>query len=116
MIKLFTETSSKLKIGVSYTHKSLGSNVSQNAVDLIYQEIEKCNRHICLVVLPSKLKAQYPKIKTFALNELGCITQVALESTLGKKGFQSICTKILLQMVHKLGNSLWLVNTPKFEG
>jgi hypothetical protein len=35
-------------------------------------------------------------------------SQFTLISTLNKKGFNAICTKILLQMATKVGNKLWL--------
>ena len=36
------------------------------------------------------------------------MTQIACESTLGKKNVQSIATKILLQIIAKKGNILWV--------
>lgn len=35
-------------------------------------------------------------------------SQVTISTNLQKKGFQSIFTKILLQMAAKLGNKLWV--------
>lgn len=37
-----------------------------------------------------------------------CLSQVVVEATLRKKGLQSIATKILLQIVAKRGNILWV--------
>lgn len=39
-------------------------------------------------------------------------SQVTLTSTLQKKGFNSIMTKILLQMAAKVGNKLWVPKVP----
>ena len=36
------------------------------------------------------------------------ICQIATEGTLRKKNFKSIATKILLQMIAKRGNTLWV--------
>lgn len=36
------------------------------------------------------------------------VCQVALDSTLRKRSVQSICTKILLQIIAKRGNTLWV--------
>lgn len=47
------------------------------------------------------MKSQNPKV-----------TQVALTSTLGKKGFASILTKILIQISSKIGNIPWAPKLP----
>ena len=39
-------------------------------------------------------------------NKIVC--QIATEGTLRKKNFKSIATKILLQMIAKRGNTLWV--------
>ena len=36
------------------------------------------------------------------------VCQIATEGTLRKKNFKSIATKILLQMIAKRGNTLWV--------
>ena len=36
------------------------------------------------------------------------VSQCAVESTLRKKNLQSVATKILLQMIAKRGNTLWV--------
>lgn len=41
------------------------------------------------------------------------LSQVALVSTLAKKGFASIVTKILIQISSKLGNAAWAPKIPK---
>jgi hypothetical protein len=38
------------------------------------------------------------------------LTQVVIEATLNKKGLQSIATKILLQIIAKRGNTLWVTS------
>jgi hypothetical protein len=56
----------------------------------------------------------YKKIKCYALTSLTrIITQVALESTLTKKGFNSIATKILIQIATKTSNVPWVHEPPK---
>ena len=62
-----------------------------------------------LVIIPASLKSSYPKLKQYTLNDNnGILTQFALESTLRKKTAQSIHTKILLQMIAKRGNIIWV--------
>jgi len=64
-----------------------------------------------MLVLPNNLKTAYPAFKKATL-EAGknreILTQCVLEQTLKKKGAQSIHTKILLQMIAKRGNILWV--------
>lgn len=71
---------------------------------------EECN--ICLIVLPNQLKTQYKKIKTLALLNSKMICQITTEGTLRKKNIQSIATKILLQIIAKRGNTLWVPKIP----
>lgn len=40
------------------------------------------------------------------------VTQVTLVSTLSKKGFASILTKILIQIASKVGNTPWAPKLP----
>jgi hypothetical protein len=54
------------------------------------------------------MKSQYKKVKQAALISSKIICQVATEGTLRKKNFQSIATKILLQIIAKRGNTLWV--------
>lgn len=74
----------------------------------------KSGHNLVFLVLPASLKAQYPKIKRWALKSSShIITQVALESTLAKKGFSSIATKLLIQIAAKVGNTPWAPEQPK---
>ena len=75
---------------------------------LLKRAAEKDCCNICFIVLPNQFKQQYKKIKSQALIENGMVCQVALDSTLRKKSVQSICTKILLQIIAKRGNTLWV--------
>lgn len=61
-----------------------------------------------LVVLPAKLKSGYKKLKKICCCDIGIPLQVVLDSISQKKEFQSIATKVLLQMAAKVGNTLWL--------
>jgi len=58
--------------------------------------------------LPISLKTQYKQLKITALAELEIVTQVATEATMRKKNLQSVATKILLQIIAKRGNILWV--------
>lgn len=59
------------------------------------------------------MKSQYKRIKEAALIQNKLVCQVACEATLRKKNAQSIATKILLQIIAKRGNTLWV---PKTKG
>lgn len=64
-------------------------------------------------ILPNNLKNQYGKIKKMAMDSPNPkLTQMTVAATLNKKGFNSIITKILLQMASKVGNALWLPKAP----
>jgi hypothetical protein len=68
--------------------------------------------NILLVVIPNSLKTAYPKFKLLTLGsdkEQPVLTQFVTDRTLGKKnGAQSVHTKLLLQMIAKRGNILWV--------
>jgi hypothetical protein len=65
-----------------------------------------------LIVLPNNLKTAYPKLKQHTLAaemERQVLTQFVTDATLrNKKGGQTIHTKLLLQMIAKRGNILWV--------
>lgn len=64
-----------------------------------------------MVVLPGNMKNSYPALKTEALameKQNDILTQCVVENTLRKKNAQSIHTKLLLQMIAKRGNILWV--------
>jgi hypothetical protein len=54
------------------------------------------------------MKNDYKHIKSDTIRKDKMITQFTTEGTLSKKGFQSIATKILLQILAKRGNTLWV--------
>jgi hypothetical protein len=62
--------------------------------------------------LPNQLKTQYKKIKVLALLKSQIVCQITTEATLRKKNLQSIATKILLQIIAKRGNTLWVPKVP----
>jgi hypothetical protein len=68
------------------------------------------NVNICLIVLPNNMKNDYKRIKYNALLD-GMLTQVVTDGTLRKKNLQSIATKVLLQIIAKRGNTLWVPKT-----
>lgn len=64
-------------------------------------------------ILPPNMKSAYKNIKRWSLKpENPKVTQVTLTSTLAKKGFASILTKILLQIASKVGNVPWAPRVP----
>lgn len=72
-------------------------------------ECESKNSNIFWFIIPPSFKTQYKLVKRMTLkSELEINSQVTISTNLQKKGFQSIFTKILLQMAAKLGNKLWV--------
>ena len=66
--------------------------------------------NIFLVILPAKIQDGYKKIKKTCCCDLGIPVQVVVDTISNKKEFQSIATKVLLQMAAKIGNTLWVPN------
>jgi hypothetical protein len=61
------------------------------------------------LIIPQQMKSHYKTIKKLSLKaENPKLTQITLTSTLAKKGFTSILTKILIQISSKIGNIPWL--------
>lgn len=82
----------------------------------IYKNIENAKKDGCnllFIVIPNILKTQYKKIKDYCLLDIKSVSQIATEGTLGKKNVQSIATKILLQIIAKKGNILWVPTLPR---
>lgn len=60
-------------------------------------------------LIPNSFKKFYTEIKNLPFKEKKPkVNQVTLLSSLKKKNFPSVLTKILLQMATKVGNALWL--------
>jgi len=80
---------------------------------LIEKAVKEEETNIVFAILPNQMKKSYGKIKVSSLidNKVSC--QVALESLLKKKNFQSIATKLLLQILVKRGNVLWVPEPQK---
>lgn len=77
----------------------------------IQHAIRKDGINICLIVIPNFMKNNYGEIKKKCLEKLNIVSQCILEGTLRKKNLQSVATKILLQMIAKRGNILWVPKT-----
>ena len=59
------------------------------------------------------MKTQYKRMKNTALLKHRIICQMTTENTLRKNNLRSIATKILLQIIAKRGNTLWVPKCPK---
>jgi hypothetical protein len=108
MMDTFSSTSANLKVDLSFKKYEINGRAS---VTSISKEIENCsanNHNICMIVIPSSLKTHYKQIKIKSIETNQMLTQVMLDTQFGKKGFQSIATKILLQIIAKRGNTLWV--------
>ena len=112
IVDLFEDTSKKLKVDLRVVKLSIGDFDNRRAVSAIdkyvYKAADQEGCNICLIIIPNQLKGQYKQIKENCLVNTKIICQVATEGTLRKKNFKSIATKILLQMVAKRGNTLWV--------
>lgn len=85
----------------------------KNMEDIIYKECDsgtsRDTTNIFWLIIPNNFKTNYSAIKKMILrNGIERNSQVSLLSTLQHKNFNSIMTKILLQMAAKVGNKLWL--------
>ena len=62
-----------------------------------------------LIIIPNQFKSGYRKIKKFSLIEHKVLTQLVCESmVINNKNNVTIFGKILLQMLAKSGNVLWI--------
>ncbi len=82
---------------------------NRNIKDLLY-EIRSASKqmNILLIIIPGNMKVEYKKIKKLTISNGQIVTQIVTDITLRKKGIQSIATKILLQIIAKRGNTLWV--------
>jgi aubergine len=112
MIDTLTKTARNLKVELTVQKMEGPMFKDTDAIKLIDRALaqyEKCN--LLMVTIPMGLKTSYPKLKqaTLAITEKReILTQFVVENTLKKKGVQSIHTKLLLQMIAKRGNILWI--------
>lgn len=108
LLRVFTATSEKLGVKMeSEVYEVEGSRGAKEMQVQLGKAVEK-GANICLVVLPNNLKHEYRKLKVFALGDRETVTQMMTEGTLRKKNLQSIATKVLLQIIAKRGNTLWV--------
>ena len=68
---------------------------------------------IVIIVLPNSMKSYYKVIKQKCYLSLGVLSQIVLSNTLEKKGFYQICSKLLQQIVSKVGSKLWVAQSPR---
>jgi hypothetical protein len=117
LLDTFNETSKKLKVKFEAIKVKAGTYDSRKGLEMLSDAIGKaaeregCN--ICLIILPNQLKTQYKKLKTAALLKHKIICQMTTEATLRKQNLRSIATKILLQIIAKRGNTLWVPKSPE---
>jgi hypothetical protein len=116
LLDTFEETTKRLKVKFEAVKIKAGEYDNRKALDMLEHAIGKaaeregCN--ICLICLPNQLKTQYKKIKVMALKKHKIICQMTTEGTLRKNNLRSIATKILLQIIAKRGNTLWVPRIP----
>jgi hypothetical protein len=89
----------------------LGEFSTKKGIEVIEDELRyrsKKDYNIYLIVIPNSLKTSYKKIKKICLIDLKLNSQIVTQNTLQRKEFNSIATKVLLQMAAKIGNTLWV--------
>jgi hypothetical protein len=64
--------------------------------------------NICCIIIPNNMKEKYKQIKMSAICKRELITQIFTDAKLRNKNIQSIATKVLLQIIAKRGNTLWV--------
>ncbi len=109
LLRTFDSTSRNLGVELEYEKYEIRDE--RNAIDEIKRTLKKAvekGSNICLIVIPPNMKSQYKRIKEASLLDNKLVCQVAVEATLRKKNAQSIATKILLQIIAKRGNTLWV--------
>jgi hypothetical protein len=112
LVEVFKSTSKSLNVKfniIIYTAKECEKH---KILHTYYNELENAIRkneiNFCLMVLPQMLKQCYGEIKRECFNRFNILSQFVLDGTLRKKNIQSIATKILLQIIAKRGNILWV--------
>ena len=114
MIGTFTNTARNLKVEFKVDKLELAAAYKDKdfimGIERALKTYQECN--ILMVVIPKNLSTAYPRLKlaTYAHDrETPLITQFVTDATLrSKKGAQSVHTKLLLQMIAKRGNILWV--------
>lgn len=109
--KLFDNTSKNLGLNTDIKAVDVGNFSNSQALDILSKELKYLNAkkiyNIFLVVLPNPAKSIYKHLKKLCYCDLNVLLQVVNDVILKKKEFQSVATKVLLQMAAKLGNVLW---------
>lgn len=96
---------------------NLGECVGRKSVgeieDMLYRKIDK-KFDLVVVVLPNQIRFAYKNIKKICYLDLALLSQVVMSKTFEKKGYESICAKVLQQIAAKHGSKLWVVKSPEF--
>lgn len=82
--------------------------MSTSRIDNEFDNAISNEDNICCIIIPNNMKTQYKNIKISALTKKEIVTQVLTDVKLRNKNVQSIATKVLLQIIAKRGNTLWV--------
>lgn len=110
-ISILTDTFKKTAPNLGVSMNITAQPYQSSNVPAIEREIERAiekGANICCIVIPTSMKTQYKNLKSSCILQQEIVTQVVVDSTLRKKGPQSIATKVLLQIIAKRGNILWV--------
>ena len=92
---------------IRYQERGVLKNIEQIVEKQSGESRDSCN--IFWIIIPNNFKTNYSSLKKIVLRAgIEKNSQICLTSTFQKKGFNSVMTKILLQMAAKVGNTLWL--------
>eukprot|EP00026_Physarum_polycephalum_P002784 Phypoly_transcript_02792.p1 GENE.Phypoly_transcript_02792~~Phypoly_transcript_02792.p1 ORF type:complete len:854 (+),score=108.70 Phypoly_transcript_02792:322-2562(+) len=67
--------------------------------------------HFTVCMLPTKRQDTYEAIKSVYCSERPMVTQCVTANTL-KKGLMSVCTKLIVQILGKIGGAPWVFDSP----
>lgn len=113
---LMSSTCANLKIEYKLSNKEVkyqDARTTLKSLEKIISDESANGANMFWFVIPTSFKNNYSCIKKLVLkNGIEQNSQVTVASTFQKKGFNSVFTKILLQMAAKVGNKLWVPKVP----
>jgi aubergine-like protein len=119
-VRMVLDTFSKTSTNLGVTLRINKYEIDRMGTERIDKEMDSAiegGDNICCIIIPNNLKTQYRQIKTSAICKRQIVTQVFTDVKLRNKNIQSIATKVLLQIIAKRGNTLWVPKpTCKIDG
>lgn len=107
VLDTFTKTATNLSVSLTVNKYEI-ERISVSSIEKEMERAVRAEDNICCIVIPNNLKTSYKAIKTIAITKIQLVTQVLTDAKLRNKNLQSIATKVLLQIIAKRGNTLWV--------